>query len=74
MHRGVAFEQALQTHKDGGNVLEDCVVCFLTPPPLYKLRQCTESLRSLRPLQLGQGRSLRATHTTTDTHVCARMV
>ena len=47
-----------------------------TPPPapLYKLRQCTELLRSLRLLYLGQGRSLRATNTTTDTHVRARMI
>ena len=44
------------------------------PPPLYKLRQCTELLRSLRPLELGQGRSLRETHTATDTNVRVRMV
>ena len=39
------------------------------PPNLDKLRQCTQLLRSLRPLQLGQGRGLRATHTTADTHM-----
>ena len=39
------------------------------PPHLYKLRQCTQLLRSLRLLYLGQGRGLRATHTTADTHV-----
>ena len=40
-----------------------------THPPLYKLRQCAHLLRSLRLLWLGQGRGLRATHTTADTHV-----
>ena len=39
----------------------------VTPPPLYKLRQSRKLLRSLRLLQLGHGRGLRATHTTTNT-------
>ena len=41
-----------------------------TPPPLYKLRQCTQLSRSLRLLWLGQRRGLRTTHTTASTHVC----
>ena len=40
-----------------------------TPPPLYKLRQCTQLLQSLHLLYLGQGRGLRTTHTTADTHM-----
>ena len=38
-----------------------------TPPPLYKLRQSPKLIRSLRLLSLGHGRSLRATHTATNT-------
>ena len=38
-----------------------------TPPHLYKLRQSPILIRSLRLLWLGQGRSLCATHTTTNT-------
>ena len=42
--------------------------CPPPPPPLSKLRKSTELIRSLRLLWLRQGRSLRATHTTTGTH------
>ena len=44
-------------------------ICFNGnyPPPLYKLRQSPKLIRSLRLLQLGHGRSLLTTHTTTDT-------
>ena len=49
-----------------------CVALFRSNPPLSKLRKRTESIRSLRLLQLRQGCSLRATYATTGTHADAR--
>ena len=42
------------------------------PPPFSDLRKSTELIRSLRVLQLRQGRSLCATHTTTSTNATAK--
>ena len=42
--------EALQTHVMLSHSEMSKYILEITPPPLYKLRQCTELLRSLRPV------------------------
>ena len=70
--------------RDRGNALPSHANCgtrfwmrnatSVTPPPLSKLRESTELIRSPRLLSLSQGRSLRATHPTTGTHAPTKIM